>query len=378
MNESWTGFAAFGDHGRKRSRSFLAGSSQWFLSLAVHCAVIWVLATSFKPRVTGGFGSGTDFVIEAAFFDAPQGGGDGPAGLPEGADSAVFRTPLDSEESDDSSVDSEERTLVRSAQPVVRPIPQSIPDDLPAIVESDNEPPPPAASSKKKLTTQAVSRYPTFREAPPRGKPNARGNGRGKGGGSGSGAGTGTTSFFGVKGEGSRFVFVIDRSSSMVRHHALSSAGDEMLASLDHLPPTALVQAVFFNERPLAAQSAGTRPALLRNSDRQRALLEQFTRGIDPDGGTDRLAALELALGLEPDVIFLLTDSEEPRLFAADLDRLRRRNRGEAAIHVVEFAIGPLLEAENFLTRLARENHGSYRYLDLERLAEAEDRTTEP
>lgn len=73
-------------------------------------------------------------------------------------------------------------------------------------------------------------------------------------------------------------------------------------------------------------------------------------------------------------MIFLLTDSDEPRLYSADLDRLRRRNRAEAAIHTVEFGVGPLLTNDNFLMRLARENRGAYRYCDLEHLDEAHDR----
>ena len=64
-------------------------------------------------------------------------------------------------------------------------------------------------------------------------------------------------------------------------------------------------------------------------------------------------------------MIFLLTDADEPRLDGAALDRIRRANRRGSSIHAVELGVGPLLESDNFLMRLARGNRGTYRYRDI-------------
>jgi len=89
--------------------------------------------------------------------------------------------------------------------------------------------------------------------------------------------------------------------------------------------------------------------------------------GIVANGGTRHLEALQLALKMRPDVIFFLTDADEPQLTAAELARIQRWNYG-TTIHAIEFAYGPQSSADNFLIRLARQNGGQHAYVDLSRL----------
>jgi hypothetical protein len=78
-----------------------------------------------------------------------------------------------------------------------------------------------------------------------------------------------------------------------------------------------------------------------------------------------------LALRFSPDVIFFLTDADQPALSPAQLLRIRRLNAGRAAINTIEFGLGPAVGRENFLTRLAQENGGQYVYINISRSGRA-------
>ena len=105
-----------------------------------------------------------------------------------------------------------------------------------------------------------------------------------------------------------------------------------------------------------------------------RTRASQFIRNIEPDGGTRHLEALLMALGLGPDVIFFLTDAGEPILYAADLDKIKRRNGGRTTIFTIEFGKGANLRTENFLKRLARDNGGAHAYRDVQEFQAKPDR----
>jgi hypothetical protein len=85
---------------------------------------------------------------------------------------------------------------------------------------------------------------------------------------------------------------------------------------------------------------------------------------MTPLGGTKHREALEIGLAMAPDVLFFLTDAEEPQLSPAELADLRRRNSG-TIIHCIEFGVGGYSGYENFLVRLARENRGQHVYVDV-------------
>jgi hypothetical protein len=74
-----------------------------------------------------------------------------------------------------------------------------------------------------------------------------------------------------------------------------------------------------------------------------------------------------LAIRLNPDVIFFLTDADEPRLNSQQLQRIARR-AGGITINAIEFGYGPQADANNFLVRLARQNGGQHAYVDISRL----------
>jgi len=106
---------------------------------------------------------------------------------------------------------------------------------------------------------------------------------------------------------------------------------------------------------------------MMFGTEENQRLAAEFVRGISPAGGTRHREALELALGMRPDALFLLTDADEPSLAPSELDAIRRRNRG-TSIHTIEFGIGPIRNSNNFLVRLARQNNGQHVYIDVSRL----------
>ena len=88
------------------------------------------------------------------------------------------------------------------------------------------------------------------------------------------------------------------------------------------------------------------------------------------DGGTRHLEALKIALRLAPDVIFFLTDGDEPQLRPNELAEIQRLNHG-TAIHAIDFGAGPKASRVSFLERIAEENDGGYTYVDVTKLPSA-------
>jgi hypothetical protein len=87
-------------------------------------------------------------------------------------------------------------------------------------------------------------------------------------------------------------------------------------------------------------------------------------RGIAADGGTDRLVALREAISSSPDVIFFLTDADDPMPASelADIERWNRR--ANAAICVIEFGRQATPPGNNFLKEIARQTGGQYGYVN--------------
>lgn len=90
----------------------------------------------------------------------------------------------------------------------------------------------------------------------------------------------------------------------------------------------------------------------------------KFIRGITADGSTEHEVALVAAVKLQPDVIFFLTDADEPKLWPRQLEKIRRMAAG-ITIHAIEFGFGPQTDSNNFLVRLARDNGGKHGYVNI-------------
>lgn len=182
-------------------------------------------------------------------------------------------------------------------------------------------------------------------------------------------AGKGSARCFGTTGTGRRFVYVFDRSGSMGggSRSALNAAKAELVRSFKSLTGQQQFLIVFYNEAPVVFPVKD----LALADERGKRNAENFVSSIGADGGTDHMEALKRALACKPDVIFFLTDADEPRMSAGNLAEIKRRARdaGGVQINAIEFGLGPQLsQTANFIQRLASDNSGQYIYIDISTL----------
>lgn len=178
------------------------------------------------------------------------------------------------------------------------------------------------------------------------------------------------TSVFGVKGTGSKFIYVFDRSTSMEGYDGipLAAAKAQLIGSLNDLQRTHQFQIIFYNGNAVPWNPNPSQPpSMMFGDESTKAAACKFIQGIVGRGNTRHLPALQQALRLAPDVVFFLTDAEWPQMSRAELDRIKRLNRG-TSINSIEFGVGPRRSRNNFLTQLAQENNGQYSYVDITHL----------
>jgi hypothetical protein len=149
----------------------------------------------------------------------------------------------------------------------------------------------------------------------------------------------------------------------------LDAAKVQLLASLENLEKTHQFQIVFYNHEPrIFNPNAPQPPRLLYADEQTKRLADRYVEGISAVGGTKHWDALKLALGMNPDVIFFLTDGLEDALTSDQMRQIRRAHERQGTqIHAIEFGTGPT-QGFNFLTQLARQNSGAYVYIDVSRL----------
>jgi hypothetical protein len=178
--------------------------------------------------------------------------------------------------------------------------------------------------------------------------------------------GKGRTSLFGLVGEGYKFVYVFDRSGSMggEGRKSLRAVKAELIQSLKNLDTVHQFQIVFYNERPVLFNPSGTPGRLAFATEENKERVTNFLDSITAAGGTDHEAALKLAIRLQPDVIFFLTDADDPKLTAAQLAKIRHQAAG-VIINAIEFGPGPKPRQPSFLANLAKQNGGGYVYVDI-------------
>ncbi len=181
-----------------------------------------------------------------------------------------------------------------------------------------------------------------------------------------------TTSIYGVEGEGNSFVYVIDRSDSMNGYNQApwKSAKRELIQSLKSLKPANQFQILFYNETPMPYVSRTTTASGMlaaRESELEYAM--EFVDRINATGGTEHVAALKMGIRMQPDVLFFLTDADEPRMSATDLDAIVRLcERSGTTIHAVEFGSGAYPGPGRWIEVLANRTGGKYRYVDAKSL----------
>ena len=71
---------------------------------------------------------------------------------------------------------------------------------------------------------------------------------------------------------------------------------------------------------------------------------------------------------MQPDVIFFLTDADDPMPENELAEVIQLNQRAAATICAIQFGEGPEQKADNFLVQLARRTGGQFGYVDTMRL----------
>jgi hypothetical protein len=106
-------------------------------------------------------------------------------------------------------------------------------------------------------------------------------------------------------------------------------------------------------------------PRLVSAAEENRQAISRFIDELGAFGGTDHEMALRAALAMEPDVVFLMNDGGDPHLGEIALKNIKKLADGRSTISCVQFGFGPLADRDNFMMRLARQNGGSFTYVDM-------------
>ena len=193
------------------------------------------------------------------------------------------------------------------------------------------------------------------------------GSGGSKLGGSGS-MPQAKTSVFGIEGLGSRFLYIFDRSSSMNGYGGLpmANAKNELIKSLQSLGKVHQFQLIFYNETPMAYGQLAGASGMISGTDENKRMAIGYVRRMVPDGGTEHLSAIRLGLSMAPDVIYFLTDADEPGVTGREMEDLvdRAGNTG-TVIHTIQFGTESNPSGNSWMAQLAKATGGKYRYLDV-------------
>ena len=178
---------------------------------------------------------------------------------------------------------------------------------------------------------------------------------------SGGTGGAGETTFMNIAGIGKSVVYLIDTSSSMDGPR-LRTARAQLKASLRLLQPDQQFAVIFYNEYRvrLKLRRQAEQPMYFATDVNKQLAIQEIDR-IASDSGTDHKPALLEALSLKPDVVYFLTDGDEPQLSPADLRDIAHYRNG-ATIHVIKFGDGSVTSRTlNWLQKLAQQGQGEYR-----------------
>jgi hypothetical protein len=183
--------------------------------------------------------------------------------------------------------------------------------------------------------------------------------------------------FFGLEATGNIFCFVVDCSGSM-RGDPFVATKQELLKTISQLKPNQRFCVFFFNQKlfpmsledqPAATASPATdefRPAAVYATPENIARLQRWMETVPIGSGGPPNQALKLAIELEPDSIFLLTDGVTRSDVAGNLLKSNRQEdeldgpQIRCPIHTIGFYSR---EGEALLQRIATENGGQYRYV---------------
>ncbi len=151
------------------------------------------------------------------------------------------------------------------------------------------------------------------------------------------GPGKGAAMFFGVRAKGHRFVYVVDNSNSM-SGGKFETACDELLESVKGLYEDQYFYVVFFSDTAYPLFHPQPAEGMVRASEENIQKLEYWLETVQRCLRTDGKEAMQFALQLQPDAIYLLgdgsfTDDTVKRVLSSSVPKL--------TIHTLGFGMKP-------------------------------------
>ena len=308
----------------------LAGIPSWFISLVLHALLLFVVATSLKSCEGLPTGDPDAGMREVGLYDKESNS------LVERAaeetdNSATFQQPLDNDV---------QQTLIDDSPPAEIQTPKI--DQRSDVLGGGAPTTFSAANTVEGMILANGDFKPTRAGALDKGE----------------------TSFFGIRDSARQFTYVLDASGSMYGI-AFQSAKAELNKSIQALDATQRFQIIFYTQSTRIMKLPGVADgSLVWATSINKTLARQNINSARTSGGTDHMLALKQALRLRSEVVYFLSDADDP-LTAADLNDIKQLNKGRTRIHCIEFGKYPDLKVDNFLKRLARQNGGSYLYRDV-------------
>ncbi len=167
--------------------------------------------------------------------------------------------------------------------------------------------------------------------------------------------------FFGVKGKGNSFVFIVDCSGSMTEQAGETTrfqrARSELHSALQQLTDHQKFYVIFYNTGTFPQPFPRRNPGMLPGSWAARSVIRPWIQEVQAGGGTQPQESFRVAFPLKPDVIFFLTDGEIP---AETREIAFKGNQNRAEIDTIGFCVK---DTSGILKGIARDHHGQYQYV---------------
>ncbi len=172
----------------------------------------------------------------------------------------------------------------------------------------------------------------------------------------------GGTRFFGVGGEKSpgKVIYVIDRSETMT--DSIDFLKYELKRSIGELEDDQEFHVIFYSSGPTIEMPT---QRLVNATERNKQLAFEFTDSIVAQGQTEPSKALERAFACQPEVIYILTDSEFDR---GVVNLVKRLNAGgKVTVHTIGFLYE---DGAGILKQIAKDNGGKFKHVTATGLAD--------
>ncbi|WP_417384234.1 VWA domain-containing protein [Gimesia sp.] len=180
----------------------------------------------------------------------------------------------------------------------------------------------------------------------------------------GSGAGNGNGKFFGINPQSKKIVYVVDSSNSMNFPHEsegktrLGRVKIELARAIHSLNEDQEFFVIFFSDVAIPMPARKLQPAT--KEAKQRYL--NWVARVPGIGMTEPYQALLLALKLQPDTIYFLTDGQFDPVIVKSFNKLATQKYRNQRITVNGICFGSL-EGEQAIRELAENHSGTFTFI---------------